>query len=60
MFLYGIGIQFGRQFFAGLKGPGLTWNVVASIGVLGSLGVATPCCSRPRTCCSNTAIASAW
>ncbi|MBP1729503.1 MAG: YidE/YbjL duplication, partial [Deltaproteobacteria bacterium] len=25
MFLYGIGIQYGRQFFAGLKGPGLKW-----------------------------------
>ena len=25
MFLYGIGIQYGRQFFAGLKGAGLKW-----------------------------------
>ena len=40
MFLYGIGIQYGRQFFAGLKGTGLKWNLVAIAGVLGSLGVA--------------------
>jgi len=40
MFLYGIGIQYGRQFFAGLKGPGLKWNLIAAAGVLGSLGVA--------------------
>ena len=26
MFLYGIGIQYGKQFFAGMKGPGLKWN----------------------------------
>jgi len=40
MFLYGIGIQYGKQFFAGLKGPGLKWNLLAAIGVLGALGVA--------------------
>jgi len=40
MFLYGIGIQYGRQFFAGLKGPGLKWNLIGAAGVLGSLGVA--------------------
>jgi putative transport protein len=40
MFLYGIGIQYGKQFFAGLKGPGLKWNVLAAIGVLGALAVA--------------------
>lgn len=40
MFLYGIGIQYGRQFFAGLKGPGLKWNLIAAAGVLCSLGVA--------------------
>src|SRR4051794_5105536 len=34
MFLYGIGIQYGRQFFAGLKGPGLKWNFMATAGVL--------------------------
>jgi len=40
MFLYGIGIQYGRQFFSGLKGPGLKWNLIGAAGVLGSLGVA--------------------
>jgi hypothetical protein len=40
MFLYGIGIQYGRQFFAGLRGPGLKWNVLAAAGVIGSLAVA--------------------
>ncbi len=39
MFLYGIGIQYGRQFFAGLRGPGLKWNVLAAIGVLAALVV---------------------
>ncbi len=40
MFLYGVGIQYGRQFFAGLKGPGLVWNALALGGVLASLAVA--------------------
>lgn len=40
MFLYGIGIQYGRQFFAGLAGPGLKWNLLAAAGVLGALAVA--------------------
>ena len=40
MFLYGIGIQYGRQFFVGLAGPGLKWNVLSAAGVLGALGVA--------------------
>ena len=40
MFLYGIGIQYGTQFFAGLRGPGLKWNLLAAVGVLGSLVVA--------------------
>src|SRR5512135_191487 len=39
MFLYGIGIQYGRQFFAGLAGPGLKWNLLAAGGVLGALAV---------------------
>jgi putative transport protein len=34
MFLYGIGIQYGGQFFSGLKGPGLKWNLLAAAGVL--------------------------
>jgi len=40
MFLYGIGIQYGKQFFVGLKGPGLKWNLIATAGVLVSLGIA--------------------
>jgi len=40
MFLYGIGIQYGRQFFAGLRGAGLKWNLIAATGVLGALAVA--------------------
>jgi putative transport protein len=39
MFLYSIGIQYGRQFFAGLKGPGLRWNLLAVMGVLAALAV---------------------
>lgn len=40
MFLYGIGVQYGKQFFAGLKGPGLKWNLLAAAGVLGAGAVA--------------------
>ncbi len=40
MFLYGVGIQYGRAFFAGLRGPGLIWNLLGAAGVLASLVVA--------------------
>ena len=40
MFLYGIGIQYGRQFFAGLAGAGLKWNALGVAGVFGALAVA--------------------
>ena len=40
MFLYGIGIQYGRQFFAGLRGSGLKWNALGAAGVLCALAVA--------------------
>ncbi len=40
MFLYGIGIQYGRQFFAGLRGTGLKWNLLAATGILAALVVA--------------------
>ena len=40
MFLYGIGIQYGRQFFAGLGGAGLMWNALGAVGVLCALAVA--------------------
>jgi putative transport protein len=39
MFLYGIGIQYGKQFFAGLRGPGLRWNLIAAAGVLVALAL---------------------
>src|SRR5690242_19742252 len=40
MFLYGIGILYGRQFFEGLSGPGRVYNLLALGAVLASLGVA--------------------
>jgi putative transport protein len=40
MFLYGIGIQYGRQFFAGLRGDGLKWNALGAASVLCSLAAA--------------------
>ena len=43
MFLYAVGIQYGRQFFDGLKGPGLKWNLLALLGVCASMGVALVC-----------------
>ncbi len=39
MFLYGIGIQYGKEFFAGLRGTGLKWNIIAAAGVLAALAV---------------------
>jgi putative transport protein len=40
MFLYGVGIQYGKQFFAGLRGPGLKWNLLGVIGVFAALAIA--------------------
>ena len=40
MFLYGVGIQYGRQFFAGLAGPGLLWNAIGATGVIAALAIA--------------------
>ena len=41
MFLYGIGIQYGKQFFAGMAGPtGRRYNLLAVIGILAAFGVA--------------------
>ena len=31
MFLYGIGILYGRQFFEGLTGPGTVYNLLAFV-----------------------------
>lgn len=40
LFLYGIGIQFGPQFFAGLSGPARRYNLLALAGVVAALLVA--------------------
>lgn len=40
MFVYGIGIQYGPQFFAGLRGPGVRYIALAVVAVLAALGVA--------------------
>jgi putative transport protein len=40
MFLYGIGILYGRQFFEGMVGAGQKYNLLALIGCLAGLGVA--------------------
>ncbi|MBV9561352.1 MAG: YidE/YbjL duplication [Bradyrhizobium sp.] len=40
MFLYGIGILYGRQFFEGLTGPGRKYNVLALVAVAAGLLVA--------------------
>ena len=40
MFLYGIGILYGRQFFEGLTGPGRVYNLLAFVGVIAALVVA--------------------
>lgn len=39
MFLYGIGVQYGPQFFAGLRGAGVRQNSIALFAVLVALGV---------------------
>ncbi len=40
MFLYGIGILYGRQFFEGLTGPGRSYNLLALVAVVAGLMVA--------------------
>lgn len=40
MFLYGIGILYGRQFFEGMIGAGQKYNLLALVGCLAGLGVA--------------------
>ncbi len=37
MFLYGIGILYGRQFFEGLSGPGRIYNLLAFVAVIAAL-----------------------
>src|SRR6476619_3568639 len=40
MFLYGIGILYGRQFFEGIFGSGQKYNLLALVACLAGLGVA--------------------
>ena len=40
MFLYGIGILYGRQFFEGMRGAGRKYNLLALVACLAGLGVA--------------------
>src|SRR3954469_3917889 len=40
MFLYGIGILYGRQFFEGMRGEGRKYNLLALIACLAGLAVA--------------------
>src|SRR5262247_17426 len=40
MFLYGIGILYGRQFFEGMKGVGRTYNLLALVACVAGLLVA--------------------
>src|SRR5918993_2830266 len=40
MFVYGVGIQYGTQFFASLKGPGLKYIALTTVSVIASLLVA--------------------
>ena len=40
MFLYGIGILYGRQFFEGMGGAGQKYNLLALVGCLAGLAVA--------------------
>jgi putative transport protein len=40
LFVYGVGIQFGPQFFASLRGPGLKYIALATVAVVASLFVA--------------------
>ncbi len=40
MFVYGVGIQYGPQFFASLRGPGVKYIALAAVAVIASLFVA--------------------
>ena len=40
IFVYGVGIQYGPQFFASLRGPGLKYIALAAVAVIASLIVA--------------------
>ena len=40
MFVYGVGIQYGPQFFTSLRGPGFKYILLANVAVIASLVVA--------------------
>jgi putative transport protein len=40
MLVYGVGVQYGAQFFASLRGPGLKYMALSAVAVVASLGVA--------------------
>lgn len=40
MFVYGVGIQYGPQFFASFRGPGVKYIALATVAVMASFGVA--------------------
>jgi putative transport protein len=40
MFVYGVGIQYGRHFFASLRGPGLAYMTLTTVAVVAALLVA--------------------
>ncbi|MBA1157027.1 aspartate:alanine exchanger family transporter [Microvirga mediterraneensis] len=48
MFVYGVGIQYGPQFFMSLKGPGLKYIALSTVAVVASLFVAMALASPLR------------
>jgi putative transport protein len=40
MLVYGVGVQYGAQFFASLRGPGVKYMTLSAVAVVASLGVA--------------------
>jgi uncharacterized transporter YbjL len=58
MLVYGVGVQYGAQFFASFAWPGLKYMVLSAVAVVASLGVAIAVAAplafrwRPRPGCS--------
>jgi putative transport protein len=40
LLVYGVGVQYGAQFFASLRGPGLKYMALSTVAVVAALGVA--------------------
>ena len=40
MLVYGVGVQYGAQFFASLRGPGIKYMALSTVAVVAALGVA--------------------